>query len=350
MYPRPFFSLVIPCYNYGQYADGVYLDRLLQSVIEQKLDKSEIEIILADDHSPVSFNDIMQKYSDKLNMMHVVTECNFAPGNTRQCGSKYATGQWLCFADHDDTFYPNVLHYVKNVIELSHAFYVVYSDFDKVDEIDGHVVEEFRKGQLSTWVHGKFYNLDNFWRKYDLHFPKDLKTHEDIALGSQVNCILTYLNYPQLLHIDRPIYRWTDNSHSVSNTSYKDEEDVTFLEKAFSDFIESRTGVYLDECNRGHITQEDLLNLFMPEFYSSWLLINNWRVQNHTTYLHQNELILHNLFLRILSACNIDVSALKEHIITRYAKVSHEIDKQAEQFNVYGTCSWIDYIVALSDE
>ena len=88
MAQRPFFSLVIPCYNDGRYAPGVYLDRLLTSVEDQGLDKDDIEVIIADDHSKYSYQGTLKRHQKKLNIMFVETDYNCGPGNSRDKGSR----------------------------------------------------------------------------------------------------------------------------------------------------------------------------------------------------------------------------------------------------------------------
>ena len=43
---RPFFSIIIPCYNSKN-----TLGRLLQSIVDQKMDYNDIQVVLADDCS-----------------------------------------------------------------------------------------------------------------------------------------------------------------------------------------------------------------------------------------------------------------------------------------------------------
>jgi glycosyltransferase involved in cell wall biosynthesis len=54
--------------------------------------KEDLEVVLADDCSTESYQDIVDKYLDKLNIKQVSTEYNCCPGNTRQCGVDAAAG------------------------------------------------------------------------------------------------------------------------------------------------------------------------------------------------------------------------------------------------------------------
>ena len=57
---RPLFSIVISCYN-----SRSTLGRLLDSLCWQGLEKKEYEIIISDDHSTESYEDIINLYKAK---------------------------------------------------------------------------------------------------------------------------------------------------------------------------------------------------------------------------------------------------------------------------------------------
>ena len=160
---RPYFSLVVACYNDGRYKEGQYLDRLLTSLCNQGILKQDLEVILSDDCSPVPFDDVVEKYKDRLNIVRTKTDHNYAPGNTRQKGVDVARGYWLCFADHDDKYYDNALRAVKTFIEYKHEKYYVYSPFNSVDP-QGNVMTTYE--DTMGWCHGKFYNMDHFWKAF----------------------------------------------------------------------------------------------------------------------------------------------------------------------------------------
>lgn len=243
---RPFFSIVIACYNDGRYKKGVYLDRLLASITRQSLPKQCIEVILADDCSPVPFDDIVSDYVDRLTIKRVKTDYNFAPGNTRAKGVEVVTGQWLCFADHDDLFYDGALYKIKDAITKEAEKYYAFGDFYGVDP-QGRVTRKFEK--MMNWCHGKFYNVDNLWKPFNIHFIHDLKSHEDIAICTQVACALQSLRLTKLTYFHFPVYAWTDNPESVSHSKYTIDVQSgqrEFLEVFFEDYISSTGRIYLD--------------------------------------------------------------------------------------------------------
>ena len=93
------------------------------------------------------------------------------------------------------------------------------------------------------WTHGKFFNLDNYWKKYKLHYQKDLASHEDVCLTTQVE----YLNntFPDIVcyKVNLFTYVWNENPDSLSNRKYvKASKERPFIDAFFEDYVESTAG------------------------------------------------------------------------------------------------------------
>ena len=92
------------------------------------------------------------------------------------------------------------------------------------------------------WTHGKFFNRD-FWNKYELSYTKDLTSHEDVCLSTQLEYLrLTYgITYYQ---IDLFVYIWNEVSDSLSNRTYTEAgKERVFLDVFLIDYIESTAGI-----------------------------------------------------------------------------------------------------------
>ena len=237
----PFFSVIIPCFN-----SAPYITHLLQTIVEQQMEYGEIQVILSDDHSTEPYDKEVEPFLDKLKIVRTQTEYNCCPGNTRQAGVNVATGKWMIFCDHDDEFVPGSFKQVKQIIEKNGYSHYVKSTFKELIRNTGEVVQEVTPDKGLSWNHGKFYNRQ-FWNKYNIHFVKDLLSHEDVAITAQLNCIM------QLQHIPEEqawveTAHWLKNPESLSNRPYfyKDEKfPRVFLEMFYIDYLNSTGTIYL---------------------------------------------------------------------------------------------------------
>lgn len=230
---RPFYSIVIPCYNSRQ-----TIGRALDSIINQHMDYNDIQVVLSDDCSTESYQDIVDRYNQRLFITQVKTDYNCCPGNTRQRGTDYAIGQWLMFMDHDDQLVEGALPALRKEIERIDCKSVFLTKF--VQKIQDKYIE---MPQFAGWTHGKFFNLDNFWKKYNLHYVKDMASHEDICISSQLEFIRLAYNIP-VYKTDLTTYIWISNPDSLSNRKYTAErKERVFIDMFLIDYMESTAGI-----------------------------------------------------------------------------------------------------------
>jgi len=89
-------SIIIPVYN-----SELYIDRCIQSAINQTL--KEIEIICIDDNSTDNSFEILKKYEkidNRVKVIHLTK--NKGVSNSRNIGIELATGEFIGFMDSDD--------------------------------------------------------------------------------------------------------------------------------------------------------------------------------------------------------------------------------------------------------
>ena len=230
---RPFFSIIIPCYN-SRNTIGI----LLETLTQQGLEKDDLQVIISDDCSTESYQDIIDLFTDRLNITQVQTDYNCCPGNTRQKGVDAAIGEWICFSDHDDEFVLDSLQHIKKSIQQSNCDTVLFAKFLKKTQA-GEFVE---MPQNAGWTHGKFFNLDNFWKKYNIHYVKDMTSHQDVCISTQLEFIRTGYNI-DIYQCDIPTYIWIQNPESLSNRKYTlQRKERVFLDVFFIDYVESTAG------------------------------------------------------------------------------------------------------------
>ena len=285
---RPFFSIIIPCYNSRK-----TIGELLASIEIQNI-PDDIEIILSDDCSTESYQDIVDPFREKLCIKQVKTDYNFAPGNTRERGVKEATGEWIGFADHDDQYIIDTLPRIKEIIENSGEKYYVISNFIEVEPNSKRVVREHI--QTRNWNHAKFYNLDNFWKAYDIHFKKDLLTHEDIYISSCVNCACNKYN-TEPLGINMFTYIWNARPTSVSRADYQGRN---FLEIYFRDYIASTGDLYLERYKAGGISEEYAIHSAINIILFAYFYTQGFKFQRPNDWLEINDYHARDFLMRCL--------------------------------------------------
>ena len=231
---RPFFSIIIPCYNSRK-----TIGHLLETITKQDLPKQDIQVVISDDCSTESYQDIIDQFTDRLFITQVKTDYNYCPGNTRQRGADAAIGEWICFSDHDDEFVLGSLKYLKDTILSCGCKTAFFSKFLK-KTLEGEYIQ---MPQNAGWTHGKFFNLDNFWKKYNLHYPKDLTSHEDVSLCTQIEYIrLTYGE--ELYQGNFPTYIWVSDPNSLSNRKYvAEQKERIFLDVFYMDYADATAGI-----------------------------------------------------------------------------------------------------------
>ena len=88
------FSIIIPVYNRPQ-----EIDELLESLTNQDYKKA-FEVIIVEDGSIDSSEEIVKKYSDKLNVVYFFKD-NSGAGASRNYGMQRATGNYFIILDSD---------------------------------------------------------------------------------------------------------------------------------------------------------------------------------------------------------------------------------------------------------
>jgi glycosyltransferase involved in cell wall biosynthesis len=241
---RPFFSVVIPCYNSHK-----TIVRLLDSLTHQDIDKDDLEVIIVDDYSDyLWYFNILKLFSNLLNIKFIrIEDRNIGyPGPVRELGVLEAIGQYLFFIDHDDRLENSVLHELMNLLSEYKYPEVLFTKIKRINDkpeyrkiplniniADEDIIDPKNLNSINynrhSLLHGVFFNIDKFWKKYDIHFRKDLKTNEDVYILNTTKCILNHIN-KQPIYGDICTYVWYKNPESLSQTLYtQDNEKVVYL-------------------------------------------------------------------------------------------------------------------------
>ncbi|MBE6467087.1 MAG: glycosyltransferase family 2 protein [Alphaproteobacteria bacterium] len=114
----PRVSIVIPCYNHGQ-----YVDEAVNSCLAQSYDDIEI-IIVNDGSTDEATNTLLNNYSKPKTK--VINKQNEGLAEARNTGIAAATGKYILPLDADDKIGPTYIEKAVNVIENNDKIGIVY--------------------------------------------------------------------------------------------------------------------------------------------------------------------------------------------------------------------------------
>lgn len=296
---RPFFSVIVPCYN----SKPERIKELLASIYDAGC-TDETEVIIVDGGSTdKSYEEEIQKVNTNSDFLDEDSEIKLniksfslpqldengdelihCPGNTREYGVQQARGRWITFIDHDDLFNGQVFTKIKSIIEETDEQYVVFSNILQVNPENREVIQEIK--YASNWMHGKFYNLDNFWKANNFHFKKNLFANEDIYVSSRVHCVLHLLGKDEVVWLPDFMYIWRAYEDSTSHVKYSNE--LNYMEYHFYDYLEATYKVYVDEYNKltengKQISEEDrefLLRMQVDSLLFQYFYLQSFKFNN----------------------------------------------------------------------
>ena len=106
----PLFTIIIPTYNRSE-----KLKIAIQSVVSQTF--RDFELLVIDDGSTDNTKNIVKDFSDSR-IIYYWQKNSGGPASPRNFGIDNARGDWVCFLDSDDLWYPSKLQVVANEIYM----------------------------------------------------------------------------------------------------------------------------------------------------------------------------------------------------------------------------------------
>lgn len=149
-------SVVVPIYKVEE-----YLDRCIQSIIDQTYEN--LEIILVDDGSPDNCPTICDAWAKKDRRIQVIHKENGGLSSARNTGMKVLTGKYVCFIDSDDYIELDMIETMHNSI-LKDDFDVCVCNTYNIDQ-NGNIFA--RGGNYKDSVHYGSGVLESFVKGVD---------------------------------------------------------------------------------------------------------------------------------------------------------------------------------------
>lgn len=120
------FSVIIPTYNRKN-----LLKKAINSIINQSI--NNWELIIIDNFSNDGTEDMVNSFDNPKISFHKLLRTGLVSKSVN-LGIKKAKGEWICFLDSDDTYYPDKLKICKNIIDnndidlIFHDLCIVYKN------------------------------------------------------------------------------------------------------------------------------------------------------------------------------------------------------------------------------
>jgi len=131
-------SVVIPVYNSEK-----FLEECLDSILTQTY--QNIEIIAVDDGSTDSSPDILERYSDKIN---IISQKNQGLASALNLGISKMKGDWFKWFSPDDVMHSNTIETLINEAKNHSDNIILYSNWNIIDDT-GNILREFHESNYN---------------------------------------------------------------------------------------------------------------------------------------------------------------------------------------------------------
>ena len=121
------FSIVTPNYNGEK-----FLAKTLDSILWQKNEGIDLELIVVDGMSSDGSIKILEKYA--LNIAHLIIEKDTGPANAINKGFALASGDIVAWLNADDLYFPGALQRVREIFERQEGLALCFGRCPIIDE------------------------------------------------------------------------------------------------------------------------------------------------------------------------------------------------------------------------
>lgn len=107
-------SVIIPVYNVEK-----YIEKCINSLLDNDLEVSEYEIVVVDDASPDGSLSIVQEIAKRHSNIKIISQENKGLGGARNSGILISKGDYLLFLDSDDWYLNNTLNTLISIADTN---------------------------------------------------------------------------------------------------------------------------------------------------------------------------------------------------------------------------------------
>jgi len=237
---KPKISIILPTYN----TPINFLTECIDSVINQTY--PHWELCIADDNSKkIEVIELIKNYLKKDNRI----KCVFRKENGHICKSsnsalKITTGDFIGLLDHDDLLLPNALYETAILLNEDREIDFIYSDEDKLSEIEKKPTEPYLK---NDWSIDKLFSF-MYVGHFSVYKKEIIKKVNGFTIGTQgaqdydlLLKSLKFIKNPK--HLPQILYRWRKHPESTAMTlsakPYAIIAGAKVLQKRLKDYVDS---------------------------------------------------------------------------------------------------------------
>lgn len=213
-------TVIIPSYNSVE-----FLDETIDSIKAQSIGFENIELIIVDDYSTDSTQELIDKYCSEYENIKTYEsgKKTGTPGRARNIGIKNSKSDYIMFIDHDDKYLPDTVEKLYNAITNNNADIAIgkYQNFGDNNLVTEHWITE--DTILNSIDENPFlFSINNIWR---MIFPKEFLLKHEITFPEGVFAEdLTYmvdafLNAKKIIFINDIVYNFRLRSRDETSTS-----------------------------------------------------------------------------------------------------------------------------------
>lgn len=223
-------SIIVPVYNVEK-----YLERCVDSLIDQNLDIEDYEIILVNDGSTDDSQKVAECLVDKYSNVSLYCQENRGLSGARNTGMRHAKGKYFLFVDSDDYLEKNCLKHLidvslENNLDICHFSLISVRDWGsfrgKIGSLKYNTLysgtDILREGHLIGSACSNLYR-SAFLHANDLFFHEGI-THEDVEFTTRLFC-----HCPKVMLVNDIVYYYIYNSQSLSKDKKNFEKENKYV-------------------------------------------------------------------------------------------------------------------------